>query len=183
MKAVVFTGMPWSGKSEAVDIARAKGFGVVRMGDFVWSEVKKRELLLNPDTVGKVASEMREKYGNDIWAKRTVEHILEKDTQSVVIIDGARSIDEIKFFKNVFKDDFVLVAIVASESVRHERALKRERKDDSKDIMDIRKRDNREISWGVDKVIEAADVVFENNGELDDFLRKIEEFLLDLPKR
>lgn len=183
MKAIVFTGMPWSGKSEAVDIAKTMNIPVVRMGDFVWDEIKQRNLPLNPETVGRIGSQMRNDRGLDIWAKRTVEHIKKLNQQSLVIIDGARSIDEINFFKTVFKNDLVLVAIVALDSVRHARALIRNRKDDSKDINDIKERDKREISWGIDTLIKSADVVFENNDGLDEFHRKIEDLLSDILNR
>jgi len=183
MKAVVFTGMPWSGKSEAVAIAGTLGLPVVRMGDFVWEEVKRRDLLLNSENVGRTASEMRKEQGKEIWAKRTVDYIKSLGSISIVIIDGARNIEEIEFFQQVFKEDFLLVAIIASDPIRHRRAMARDRTDDSKNISDIRKRDEREVSWGIEKVISSADVVIENNNSLDKFCNQMKEFLLDLQKR
>ena len=68
MKIIAFTGMPFSGKSEAVEIAKKLGIPVVRMGDMVWDEVKKQGLEINDGNVGFIANKMRESHGMDIWA-------------------------------------------------------------------------------------------------------------------
>ncbi|HEC81032.1 MAG TPA: hypothetical protein ENI42_01220, partial [Thermoplasmatales archaeon] len=38
MKTIAFTGMPGSGKTEAVKIAKELEIPVIRMGDCVWEE-------------------------------------------------------------------------------------------------------------------------------------------------
>ena len=134
MKVIAFTGMPWSGKSEAVKIAQEKGFYVFRMGDFVWEEVKKRNMKLNSENVGIIANEMRHTYGNDIWAKKTLNKIKTLSNQEIVIVDGVRSIYELDYFKSYFNDDFLLVSINADDQIRHHRAVTRKREDDSIDI-------------------------------------------------
>ena len=78
MKIIAFAGMPFSGKSEAVRIAKEKNIPVIRMGDMVWDEVKKRGLELNDKNVGTIANEMRQKHGKDIWAKKTIERVKSK---------------------------------------------------------------------------------------------------------
>jgi len=75
MKVIAFTGMPASGKSEAVQLAKEKGIPVVRMGDLVWEETKRQARPLDDHNVGNVAHTMRKTYGMDVWAKRTVEKI------------------------------------------------------------------------------------------------------------
>ena len=51
MKIIAFAGMPCSGKSEAVQIAKEMNIIVIRMGDMVWEEVKKRGLTLDEKVV------------------------------------------------------------------------------------------------------------------------------------
>ena len=75
MKILAFTGMPFSGKSEAVKIAREMNIPVVRMGDMIWDEVKKQGLVLTDQNVGNIATQMRKEHGKDIWAIRTIEKI------------------------------------------------------------------------------------------------------------
>jgi dephospho-CoA kinase len=173
MQTLGFTGMPWSGKSEAVAFADEKGFPVFRMGDFIWDEVKKRKLPMNASTVGSVASDMRKKYGSTIWAERTVEAIEKVNDSSIVVIDGIRSISEVNYFRRHLSDSFRLVAIIASDKIRHQRAKKRGRVDDSSDDQSIKRRDNREIQWGIEQVINESDIKISNELSLVSFRKKI----------
>ena len=68
---------------------------VIRMGDMVWEEVKKRNLDLTSENVGKIAHELRIKEGDDIWAKRTIKRVLKKGVSHCLVIDGIRNIEEI----------------------------------------------------------------------------------------
>ena len=73
MKAIAFTGMPGAGKSEAVRVAEELGIAVVRMGDVVRNEARKRGLELSDENVGGLADEMRREHGKDIWARKCLE--------------------------------------------------------------------------------------------------------------
>jgi len=173
MKIIAFTGMPASGKSEAVQLAKDKGIPVVRMGDLVWEETKRQGKPLNDKNVGDIASTMRKKYGMDIWAKRTVKKIKSLEQAPLLVIDGVRTIEEIEYFKKELGIDFLLVAIDAPDELRRKRALARGRTDDSKNLKDVEERDTREIRWGLQKVIADADIVIPNNGSLDQFKKQV----------
>jgi dephospho-CoA kinase len=173
MKIIAFTGMPASGKSEAVQLAKDKGMLVIRMGDLVWEETRRQGKPLDDKNVGDVASSMRKKYGMDIWAKRAVEKIQSLKKTSHLIIDGIRNMEEIDYFKKKLNQDFFVVAIDASNDLRRKRAISRGRIDDSKNLKNLEERDKREISWGLQKVIADADIVILNNGNLDQFKKKV----------
>jgi len=172
--------MPFSGKSEAVRIAKQKDIPVIRMGDLVWEEVKKRDLKLIDKNVGFVANEMRQKHGKNIWAKKTIKKIKKLSIGESIVIDGVRNIEEIDIFKKELGDNFILVAIQASDEKRYSRAMNRNREDDSKNIDKIKERDKRELSWGLDGLIATADIVIKNEKSLDVFRNKINNILLDL---
>jgi len=177
MKIIAFTGMPFSGKSEAVDIARKKGIPVVRMGDMIWEETKKKGLEINDENVGRIANDMRKTHGKDIWAKKTLEKISSMEKKDLLIIDGVRNIEEVETFEKKLGADFVLVAIDASDKTRHSRAMNRGREDDTGNIDLIKKRDRRELSWGLGNVIASADVVVTNEGGFEEFREKISKIL------
>ena len=184
MKIIAFTGMPFSGKSEAVQVAKDKGIPVVRMGDMVWEETRKQGKELTDKNVGAVASMMREKQGNDIWARRTGEAMkkLLSNTECVVV-DGIRNIEEITWFKKNLGADFHLVAVEASDQIREKRALQRGRQDDSATLAGFKERDKRELHWGLGGVIASADVVIPNDGSVAEFRKKISRLLQDFVKR
>lgn len=177
MKVIAFTGMPFSGKSEAVKIAKKNDIPVVRMGDMVWCETKERGMKLTGDNVGYVANEMRDKHGKHIWAEKTVDEINKKINSDKIVVDGVRNIEEIDFFKEKLGQDFLLIAIVASDEKRYKRALKRGRKDDIKDINKIKERDQREIKWGIKKVIDSSDIKITNEEDISSFRKKILKIL------
>lgn len=180
MKIVAFTGMPCSGKTEAVEIAKAMGIPVIRMGDVVWGEVKNRGLELNDENVGTVANMMREKHGKNIWARRTVDKIKSLNIANNIVVDGIRNVEEVNLFKKELSNNFVIIAITASDEVRKKRSLSRGRKDDSNDIRDIEERDKRELRWGIGNVITSADIVISNEGSIDEFRRLVKEVLQKL---
>ena len=177
MKILAFTGMPCSGKTEAVEVAKEMDIPVIRMGDAVWGEVKHQGLELNDKNVGEVANNMREKHGKNIWAKRTLDKIKSLDETDVIVIDGIRNIEEIDMFKKEVGKDFIVIAITASDETRHKRVLNRGRQDDSTNIKDLEERDKRELRWGLGAVIAAADIVISNEGSIDEFRNKIRKTL------
>lgn len=173
MKIIAFTGMPASGKSEAVHLAKEKGIPVIRMGDMVWEETKRQGKTLDDKNVGDVAHSMRKKYGMDIWAKRTSEKIHSLKKSPLLVIDGVRNMEEIEFFKKELGMDFLVIAIDAPNELRRKRAIARGRIDDSKNLRDLEERDRREIHWGLQKVIADADIIIPNNGSLEDLKKQV----------
>ena len=61
--------------------------------------------------------------------------------------------------------------------------MTRGRIDDASSLINIKQRDEREISWGLDKIIDAADIIITNNDVLEDFQIKINDFFIDIEKR
>ena len=177
MKIIAFAGMPFSGKSEAVKIAKEMNIPVVRMGDMVWEEVKRQGLEINDENVGRVANMMRKSHGMDIWAKRTVDKILKLKNTNKLVIDGVRNFEEINFFQKMLGASFVVVAVQVSDETRYKRAMNRGREDDSMDIELIKERDRRERGWGLDNVIASADIVVSNEAGIGKFRNEIKEIL------
>jgi dephospho-CoA kinase len=176
MKVIAFAGMPCSGKSEAVQIAGEMDIPVIRMGDMVWDEVKKRGLTLDEKNVGAIADQMRKSKGMDIWAKRTLSKISKEKTDQI-IIDGIRNIEEIDTFKKNLGKDFLIIAITASDKTRNKRFINRGREDDSLNVQDLKDRDKRELSWGLGTVIASADIIVPNEDGMDEFKKEIRNIL------
>ena len=170
--------MPFSGKSEAVKIAKEQNIPVIRIGEMVWEETKKQNLELNDQNVGIIANNMRIKYGMDIWAKKTIEKIKKIKNIKILVIDGIRNLEEVETFKRELNNDFLLVAIQISDNLRYQRAMNRNRKDDSKDLVKIKERDKREISWGLNTVIASADIIISNEGPLEELYDKIKQIFV-----
>ncbi|MFA4934373.1 MAG: dephospho-CoA kinase [Candidatus Methanoperedens sp.] len=176
MKLIAFVGMPASGKSEAAAIARRLGIPVVNMGDVVREETAKRGLQPTDENIGGTGTALRREEGMDVIAKRCVPKIRLLNSP-VVVVDGTRNINEIEYFKKQFGNDFKLIAIHTPFELRFERITKRARADDMNKIEELKRRDEREKGWGLDKAIETADVTIENTGSIEKFQKQIQELL------
>ncbi|MCS7121339.1 MAG: AAA family ATPase [Archaeoglobaceae archaeon] len=178
MKVVGFVGYPLSGKTTASQVAVEIGIPTVNMGDVVREEVAKRNLPLTDENLGNVASDLRKKFGMDIIARLCIPKIRKiLDEKGVVVVDGIRGIDEVERFKKTFGDDFILIAIEAPLEIRFERAKRRMRSDDVLTIEELKKRDEREESFGLKKAMEVANFTVENSGDIEIFKEKIKELL------
>ncbi|HIP57855.1 MAG TPA: flagellar hook-basal body complex protein FliE [Archaeoglobus profundus] len=184
MRVIAFVGLPLSGKSTAAKVAEEMGIPVVCMGDIVREEAKKRGLALTDENLGKIANELRQKEGLDAIAKRCIPIIREKGKDvGVVVIDGIRGIAEVERFKREFGDDFILINIEAPLEVRFQRALKRGRSDDISSIEELKKRDERELSWNMGEAIKIANFTIENTSSLEDFKEKIRDILTQIARK
>jgi len=177
-KVVAFTGMPGSGKTAAVKVAADRGVQVLRMGDAVWDEVRRRGLPLEAKVVGQVADEMRKTHGPGIWAKRTLEKV-DPDAK-LVAIDGLRSLAEQKVFKAALGEDFILVHIHCPDELRLARIVERGREDDTTTREAFEDRDERELSWGLAEVLEEADVIISNHGTKEELRLNVAYLLNDI---
>ncbi len=184
MKIIAFVGLPLSGKSTAAKVAEELGIPVVVMGDIVREEVRRRGLELTDENAGKVATELREKEGLDAIAKRCIPIIREKAKEKgIVVVDGIRGIAEVERFKKEFGDDFILINIESPIEMRFERALKRKRDDDIKTIEELKKRDERELSWNMGEAIKVANFTIENTSDIQTFIDKIRDLLNQLARQ
>lgn len=178
MKLIAFVGMPASGKSEASAIARSLKIPVINMGDVVREENARRGLPPTDENIGGTGTALRREEGMDAIAKRCVPRI--PLHSPVAVVDGIRNIEEINYFKKTFGDDFKLIAIHTPFELRFERVKRRSRSDDMRSIEELKKRDEREKGWGLEKAIEMADVTIQNIDTIEKFRKQIEELLKDL---
>ena len=164
MKLIIVTGMPGAGKEEFLSTARTMNVPFIRMGDVVREYYPMRDASRENMSVGEFAESERKRNGYDIWAKRC----LEKMSGPVLLVDGCRSVDEVEAFRSL-TDDVTVVAIHSTPSSRYERLVKRNRDDAPSNEDEFDSRDDREIGWGIAKIIALADIVIPNDSTLERF--------------
>jgi dephospho-CoA kinase len=169
------TGMPGSGKSLAVRVAKQKGYDVVVMGDVIREEAEKRSLDPNPQNIGKIMLELRYTEGTNVIAQRCIPKI-ETAKKKKVIIDGIRSLKEVEEFREHFPG-FSLIAIHSSPETRFKRLYKRRRSDDAGNRDLFNERDMRELSVGLGSAVAMAEHVIINEEPMGVVKEKIGKVL------
>lgn len=168
--------MPAAGKEEFQKVAAEEGYVIVRMGDVVREEARRRGLPITDAAVGGMAHSERQSHGAAVWAERTIPHVTAERT----CIDGLRSPAELASFRNAFGQGLVVFAVVVSPNIRWKRVQRRRRADDAKTWDEFLRRDERERGWGLEDVIAAADVTVVNEGTLDRFRAAVRKALREL---
>ena len=157
---VCLTGMPGAGKSTIVFKLKEEGYETFSLGDGVRAEAKRQNLEPTGENLGKLMLELRQKNGPGAIAELIKESI-QKTNHEIIIIDGIRSIHEINVLKET--GNLKLLAVEASSETRFNFLTQRKRSDDPLTREKFEERDNREISVGLQEIIELADETIENN--------------------
>jgi dephospho-CoA kinase len=171
MKVFVIVGMPAAGKNIARTYAESKNLAYFATGDIVRAEVKKRGLVEDAANTSKVSDELRGADGMGV-TKLVLEEVLRSGT-SFGFLEGMRSWPEIELIRR--KTDCVVVAFIATKSLRRSRMITRGRADDSLQAFD--ERDRREIAYGTSVPIALADEYILNTKTMEDTIRELDQII------
>ncbi len=150
---------------------------MIKMGDIVRTEVEARCLDITEDNVGNVADELRKNEGMDAVANRCISIISQSTSYDLVIIDGIRGMAEVRAYRKAFGNQFILIAIEASQKLRFNRAMARKREDDASDWESFKQKDERELRWGLTEAMNIADISLDNDGTLEEFKKRAKSIL------
>ncbi|MEI6326946.1 MAG: nucleoside monophosphate kinase [Candidatus Roizmanbacteria bacterium] len=168
------TGLPGSGKTEAMEYFRTKGFPALSFGDIVNGYIDKHHLEHTEDVHKKVRLDLREKHGPASLAIISTEEIKKHLSESpIVILGSVYTWEEYLYLKNTFPDaDVVVLAIYADKALRYARQMQREyRKGLFGEARDI----NELTTINKGPLIAFADYLVKNNFSKQEFLDKLDE--------
>ena len=147
------------------------------MGDVIRNEAKIRGIDPTGENLGKIANELRDKWGQEIIATKCVE-LIRTFKNEIIFVDGVRSIIELNVFRKFWK--FPLIATVIDEKIRFKRLYERARSDDPKTIDELRERDKREIAFGLNSLVEKAEYKIENTSSIEELQIKTRKIVLEI---
>jgi dephospho-CoA kinase len=159
---ICITGMPGAGKSTVAALLRNYGFSLITMGDVVRDQAKLHNLEMTDTNLGNLMLKIRKDLG-----PAAVAHLILKKIQQDsgikrdIVIDGIRSIDEVKVLKT--RGSVKLLAVHASAETRYNHIKQRGRADVPLDNTDFVIRDKRELDVGISEAIAMSDEVVSNN--------------------
>lgn len=176
-RVLAVCGLPGSGKGEFASVMESNGIPILSMGDMVRAEVSRLGIEESPGIFGEIAAQLRAEFGDDVLAKRLCDAVDELlNSNDLILIEGLRGTAEFDLFNSRWGDKFSTIAITASRETRFERTQTRGRSEDG-DISAFEVREQRETGWGLDTLIENADITLPNESNLEEFHANCDNWL------
>lgn len=180
MKIIAVLGMPGSGKTEAISyIGQKYGWPKVYFGSVTFDELRRRGLEVNPKNEQLVREDLRNRYGEDYYAKKVIEKLEDFSDEQVVLLESLYSWTEYHTLKMRFGDDLVTLTVHASPRIRYRRLATRkerpltEEEAKNRDIAQLRRFDQG-------MPIALSDFVLVNDGTMEVFCEKIDRMLSEI---
>lgn len=176
MKIIAIVGMCGSGKSVASDILESNGYKKIYFGGVTMEKLKEEGLEINPENEKMMREKLRSELGMGAYAKILLPRIKEYSKESNTVLDGLYSWDELKILKNELGDKLTVIAIIADKNIRYSRLHQR----NVRPLTNLEAQ-NRDISE-IENIAKAgpiayADYYIDNNGNLDEYKKRLEEIL------
>lgn len=168
------TGRNASGKGEAAEFLKSKGFFYYSLSDVIREELKQRELELTRENLILTGRELRSRFGNGYLAEQILARI---DSDKNYVVDSIRHPDEVATFRGLPR--FYLLAITATPEVRFDRIKQRGRESDPTDLEEFIRLEQREAvrktdeGQDLDATESEADFTVENNDQLANLEDKV----------
>lgn len=178
MKVIAAVGKNGTGKDFFLEyIAKKYEIPMVSIGDVVRELAAKDGLELTRENLHKTSQKYMGEFGQTFFPEQIVKKIRESGAP-VYLVSGIRPLSDVKFLKEAFGADFLLVDIIISDDdVRYARMLARGSARDGGSVEKL-----REFDAGEEKIFRTsesekmADLVIRNDGGVDDFYAAIEDF-------
>ena len=174
-RLIGLTGTNGAGKGEAAAYFASKGYACFSLSDVIREELARRGEPVSRDSLIRTGNELRERFGADVLARRTVAKI---GPERRAVIDSIRNTSEIAYLRK--EKGFLLLAIDAPVEVRFARVAARGRDESAADLEAFRGKEREERAGGakaqqLEASMAAADRLIVNDGTLEEFHRKLEE--------
>ncbi len=172
------TGPNASGKGEVAAYLAGLGFEVHSLSDVVREEAAGRGLPPEREHLIRIGNELRAGGGPGVLAERILSRVGERD-----VVDSIRNPEEVAVLRRLPR--FVLLGVRAASRRRFERSLARSRPGDARTFEEFLAREGEENLAGPHRqrlvaTFRLADVVVENEGDLEDLHRAVDGVLASL---
>ena len=174
---VAVVGLCGAGKSEVTNIFVENKFEKVYFGDVTFDEMKKRNIEVTPENERLMREELRATNDMAIYAKKS-EHKIKKayEEGKNVVVESLYSWSEYKYLKEIYKDNFKLLAVVTDRDLRAERLKNRPNRPLTDE--EVTQRDYSEIE-NIEKAgpIAIADHFVLNNGSFEELKEQVQGYI------
>ncbi|MFH1296502.1 MAG: AAA family ATPase [Bacteroidota bacterium] len=183
MIIIGITGTLGAGKGTIVEyLIEKKGFAYFSVRGFLLEQIRQRSMPENRDSMYNLANALRAEHGPSYVVDQLFEEANRSGRNSV--IESIRTTGEVASLRN--KGTFYLFAVDADPELRYERIQVRRSETDSVSFETFLANETREsvsTDPGVQNLqacIREADVVFQNNGSMEELFVQIDTAILQL---
>lgn len=180
MRIIGITGTLGAGKGTIVDYLQKKhGFLHFSVRDFLTTEIEKRGLPLNRDSMVEVANDLRAKHASSYIVEQL--YLLAEKSGKDSIIESIRTMGEVKALRKL--NSFRLFAVDAPVALRYERITERKSATDLVSFETFMENEKREMTSTDDTkqnlaaCIAAADFKLTNSGSFEELFAQIDSAL------
>jgi len=177
------TGKNAAGKGELANHLKNKAFVYFSLSDALRDEATKQGLDHSRDTLIKLGTEMRAKFGNGILARRINEKINQLKNKDNFVVDSIRNPGEIEELRK--NKGFILIGVHTDAKIRFERLLRRGRAGDAQtfeEFLEHEEKENNNEGAGqqLDKCMELVDKIINSNGTIEEANKDLDKYLESL---
>ncbi|MAE77967.1 MAG: hypothetical protein CMJ85_13980 [Planctomycetes bacterium] len=172
------TGRNATGKGEAAEFLKEKGFLFLSLSDVIRKAVMERGLAPTRDNLIATGRELRARHGTGYLAERIMEQI---EPGQNYVVDSFRHEDEVGVFRRA--SDFHLLAVTAQQEIRFDRIKARNRENDPQTYEEFIEVENAESTslqaegQNLTGTEARADHSVTNNGTVEQFREQLTELV------
>lgn len=170
------TGLFASGKgTTALMISEETGSPLFVMSDELRRAMRAKGIKITRESLQEFVTRLRAEDGNCVLAKRLIPRLPKS-----AVVDGIRSPDEVRAFRDAFGENFKLVSVEAPVETRFERAKARSRESEALTIEDFKEGEALEAtgkSFGIIECMRSADLVLLNDGSRVELRARVRSIL------
>jgi dephospho-CoA kinase len=167
-----------AGKETLTKFLRDKGFVYLESRKGIKEELEREGKEVTMESLQDKGDELRKKHGVGAVMILLLDKT-RKDEKKNYIFDSLRNVGEAEFLRKE-REDFVLIGVDAPREIRFKRMLKRAKPSDPKtweDFLKVDERDNFDVNdplgQQTGKLLEIADYVIVNDGDLDRAMNEV----------
>jgi len=183
-KVIAVVGPIASGKGALIKLLEEKGYTKISLSDVVREKAKEWSLEFTRKNLQDVGDKLRKNFGPAFLAE-LITHTIKKNPEKKYVIDSVRNPAELAYLKKQLQA--FVIGITASPEKRFELMKKRGSAWDPKTWEDFVKSEERDRGIGqadfgqqVEKCLQMADMVIDNNCSFEEFQTNLRYFLKNL---
>ncbi|NBK77243.1 hypothetical protein D5272_01165 [bacterium D16-76] len=168
-----------SGQDTLADsFCHRKGFLKFSLGDIIRDIAQRQGLQPKRENLQRIREQCDSIYGRNYVPKQAI-HKIRLMLKHNIVITGIRTIQEYHIFKQQL--DMCLIFVSAAKEIRFQRMMKRSDEKDETNYSELQKRmDKEEKLFDYELLEQYADITYDFNMNLDDYLSNEEDILNDL---